>query len=553
MRRAKLGEILRNKGFVRVMEVHNGISALIANDVQVEADTDSGIIREFDALWGSGFTDSASKGLPDVELVSQDSRLSTIQEIINVTDKPIIVDGDTGGNFENFEFFVHRLERMGVSAVIIEDKKYPKRCSLDADARQELENIDVFSEKIQRGKKILISNDFMIIARIESIIAGYSVSDALMRAREYVRYADGIMIHSKDKSPEAVLRFAEGYDRICEDYAVRKPLVCVPTTYNMVIEKELRDAGFNIVIYANHSLRASYKAMETVCKTILEHGRSFEAIQYCAPVSTIFNVVGFTEIKKKDMETMKKRSKAKVITLDLGLESTKEICGDLPLPLLEINGKSIIRRQLDSLKRCHITDVVVAGSGNFDVESVKYCNVGDSKDLLQCISLLKPEMKQGFILVFSHILFDDSIMRRLLTTRGDIVIAADSSYPSYRNEADDVNLVVAKNKPPYREFLSEMEKEVFAIGCVVRRDTATHEFIGIAKFSPRGAETLIQACERAQGREMVQKSAREKVSFTDLLQEMITKGVTVNLVETFKGWIEITHKKNYELAKKMVF
>lgn len=535
------------------MEVHNGISALIANDIQIEADTDSGIIREFDALWGSGFTDSASKGLPDVELVSQDSRLSTIQEIVNVTDKPIIVDGDTGGNFENFEFFVHRLERMGVSAVIIEDKKYPKRCSLDADARQELEDPDVFSEKIQRGKKILISNDFMIIARIESIIAGYSVSDALMRAREYILCADGIMIHTKDKSPEAVLKFAEGYDRICEDYAVRKPLVCVPTTYNMVTEKELRDAGFNIVIYANHLLRASYKAMETVCKTILEHGRSFEALQYCAPVSTVFDMVGFTEIKKKDMETMKKGSKAKVITLDLGLESLKEICGDLPLPLLEINGKSLIRRQLDSLKRCHITDVVVAGrNGNLDVESVKYCDVGDSKDIFQCISLMKPEMKEGFILVFSHILFDDSIMRQLLRSTGDIVIAADSSYPSYREEANNVNLVITKDKPLYREFLSEMKKEVFAIGMGVKRDTATHEFIGIAKFSPHGAETLIQVCERVQ-REMVQKSARGKVSFTDLLQEMINRGVTVNLVETFKGWIEITHKKNYELAKKMVF
>ncbi len=532
------------------MEVHNGISALIANDVQIKADTDSGVIREFDALWGSGFTDSASKGLPDVELVSQDSRLSTIQEIVNVTNKPIIVDGDTGGNFENFEFFVHRLERMGVSAVIIEDKKYPKRCSLDADARQELENPDVFSEKIRRGKRILISNDFMIIARIESIIAGYSVRDALMRAREYILCADGIMIHTKDRSPEAVLKFAEGYTKICEEYSIRKPLVCVPTTYNMVTEKELRDAGFNIVIYANHLLRASYKAMETVCKTILEHGRSFEALQYCAPVSTIFDMVGFTEIKKKDMETMKKGSKFKVITLDLGLEPPKEICGDLPLPLLEINGKSIIRRQLDSLKRCHITDVVVAGSRYIDVESVKYYDI-NSKDIFQCISLMKPEMKQGFILVFSHILFDDSIVKRLLTSRGDIVIAADSSYPSYR-KANNVNLVITKNKPLYREFLSEMEKEVSAIGVNVKRDTATHEFIGIAKFSPRGAETLLQVCERVQESE-IKKSAQGKVLFTDLLQEMITKGVTVTLMETFKGWIEINHKKNYELAKKMVF
>src|SRR3989344_8162640 len=180
----KLKEALAIKGFIKVIEVHNGLSGLIANDFQIKTDFGS---LEFDALWESSLTDSASKGLPDIELVSMDSRLVTTEQIARVTDKPIIFDGDTGGDISQFEYLIPRLESIGVSAVIIEDKVFPKRNSLFQGAKQDLEDPKIFAEKIKAGKKVQKSRDFMIIARIETLIAGGTVEDALKRAGIYLR------------------------------------------------------------------------------------------------------------------------------------------------------------------------------------------------------------------------------------------------------------------------------------------------------------------------------------------------------------------------------
>lgn len=543
-RRVRLKEILREKGFVRVVEAHNGMSALLANDTRIQVAGEESV-REFDAFWESSFTDSASKGLPDAEIVSQDSRLSTIQQILDVTSKPIIVDGDTGGNTENFEYFVHRLENLSVSAVIVEDKKFPKRCSLDADARQELESPDVFSAKIRRGRNVLVSNDFMIIARIESIIAGYTVSDALRRARKYVECADGIMIHSKDKSPDAVLKFAKEYNIMCEERGVRKPLVCVPTTYDTVYENELKEAGFNIVIYANHLLRASYAAMEQVLKTILLHGRAYEANQYCVSVSTIFDTVGFTEIKQKDIESMKRESKTTALILDTVNPDT--IPGSVSS--LEVNGKSMLRRQYDSLKRYGITQVVVAGMHEpRDAVNVTFYTI-DSSNVLHALCTLEEEIAHGFILIFSHILCDPSLIANVLKTTGDIVIVGDSSYPFYRDNLRGTALVRTKEISSRRE-ISIVEKQVSAIGLAVKEDTATHEFTGIAKFSPRGSETLLTICKNYRELKRVPQGLH---AFSDVLQGIIDRGFTVHLMETFKGWIAVDTEEGYTCAKETVF
>ena len=263
-RRKKLKELLENKGFVKGIEVHNAISALIVNDLKVELDKNGKKeLKEFDFFWESSLTDSASKGHPDIEVVSFDSRIKTISEILEVTNKPIIVDGDTGGDIHHFEYFIPRLERIGVSAVIIEDKVFPKRNSLEAGTQQTQEEPDKFADKIRVGKAIQRSPDFMIIARIESLIAGKTVEEALSRAEKYLRAgADGIMIHSKSSEADDIIRFSESYDTLCKKLGFRKPLVCVPTTYNHIYEEQFQEWGFNVVIYANHLLRASYKAMQ---------------------------------------------------------------------------------------------------------------------------------------------------------------------------------------------------------------------------------------------------------------------------------------------------
>ncbi len=230
-----------------------------------------------------------------------DSRLSTVSQILEVTNLPLIIDGDTGGDVNALEYFVKKAENLGVSAIIIEDKVYPKRNSLDHESQQILEDPAIFSYKIRRGKHALLTNDFLIIARIESLIAGKGVADAMQRARCYLEAGvDGIMIHSKMRTADEILFFAREYQNLTREIGIEKPLVCVPTTYNSITELELRRAGVSIVIHANHLLRAAIKSMQKVCADILQTGRTLEAEQHCSSVEEIFDLVGFSDIKNKE-------------------------------------------------------------------------------------------------------------------------------------------------------------------------------------------------------------------------------------------------------------
>ena len=299
-RLSALKECIDRKGFARILESHSGLSGIIAERARVEK---NGQVIEYDGLWESSLTDSATKGLPDASIVGYDSRVHTIDEVLNVTTKPIIVDGDTGGEPAQFEYLVKHLERLGVSGVIIEDKVFPKRNSLDGNASQKLEDPQIFAEKIKCGKEVTATEDFMIIARLESLIAGMGLDDALSRAEQYMRAgADGIMIHSSAKDPSDILAFAEAYGNLSRRLGRHPALVCVPTTYNSITDLELAARGFEIIIHANHLLRAAYKAMCQVAQNILENGRSLEADVMCAAVPEIFSSVGYDRITAKDLE-----------------------------------------------------------------------------------------------------------------------------------------------------------------------------------------------------------------------------------------------------------
>src|SRR3989338_2821543 len=286
LRLRKLRKLIGLKSIVRVLEVHNGLTGRIVETVKVAED---GNIREFDGMWVSSLTDSTSRGKPDIELVDLTSRLHTIDQIFDATTKPLMFDGDTGGLIEHFVYTVKTLERLGVSAVIIEDKIGPKRNSLyGTDVMQEQDSIENFSKKISAGKKSQVNDNFMIIARIESLILKKDVKDAINRAKAYIQAgADGIMIHSKEKDPEEVLNFCKEYAQIKN----RVPLVAVPTTYSTITEEELSNAGVNVVIYANHLLRSAYPSMVKVAQTILHNQRAHEAEQHCMPINDILDLI----------------------------------------------------------------------------------------------------------------------------------------------------------------------------------------------------------------------------------------------------------------------
>lgn len=285
-----LRRLINAKPIVRILEAHDGLCGLIIENLEIQKGDKCEV---FDGMWSSSLTDSTSKGKPDIEAVDLTTRLQDLNNILECTTKPIIFDGDTGGKIEHFVFTVRTLERHGISAVIIEDKVGLKKNSLlGTDAIQTQDTIEGFCAKIKAGKEAQVTQDFMIIARIESLIAGKPMSDALERAYAYVEAgADGIMIHSKNKSGEDIKEFCLTFR---QRYA-HVPIVVVPTTYDHIHESELCEWGVNVVIYANHMLRAAYPAMMRVACTILENERAQEVRDLCMPIKEILELIPGTK------------------------------------------------------------------------------------------------------------------------------------------------------------------------------------------------------------------------------------------------------------------
>jgi len=290
LRRNKLRRLLLAKPIVRFIEAHNGLTGLIAENIGI--DTDSGC-KEFDGMWGSSLTESTSKGKPDIEAVDVSARMNTLNDIMEVTTKPIIYDADTGGKIEHFEFTVRTLERLGVSAAVIEDKVGLKKNSLFGnDVAQSQDTIEGFCAKLRAGKAAQVTDDFMIVARIESLILDAGMDDAVARASAYIDAgADAIMIHSRHKDPAEIFQFCEIY----KSFNNRVPLIAVPSSYNAVTEDELANRGVNVVIYANQLLRAAYPAMVKTAESILAHGRSAEADSGLLSIKEILELIPGTK------------------------------------------------------------------------------------------------------------------------------------------------------------------------------------------------------------------------------------------------------------------
>lgn len=557
-RRKLLKEKIQKNGFLRIIEVHNGLSALIGEKAQIKQKDKS---IEFDGFWESSLTDTASKGMPDAEIVGSESRIHTIDEICNVTTKPIIVDGDTGGAPSQFEFLVKKLERLGVSAVIIEDKVFPKRNSLDASAKQTLEEPEKFAEKIQRGNDVKISEDFLIIARIESLIAGVGLEDAVKRAEIYINVGvDGIMIHSKEESPDDILAFAAEYEKLCKRLGRRPILVAVPTTYNLITDQELADHGFNIIIHANHLLRSAHKAMKKTAEVILLNDRNFEAEPICSSVKKIFEEVDFEWIKSQD----KKYSKEQKISVIIPAASKDPNFEDTPKALIDVCGKTVLQRQLETIRKIGLRNVsVVRGYKGkmIDYDNVKYYdnNDFDRKHSLHSLFCARESMDKGFILLYSDILFNEEVFRSLIQQEGDIVLLVDNSYRYHKHDIDKkLDLIVSKSKQfsHYRTLQPITKIEVAKIGKKIDKDDADFEFIGIAYFSEKGAEILKKVyddCRRRNtGNNFHETESFNQAGVTDIIQEVIDRGFTVNALKVYKGWIEIHNKKDKEVAEKMI-
>jgi len=280
IRMRRFRRLLASSPVIRILEVHSGLTSLIVENTKINQE---GRELEFDGMWVSSLTDSVSKGKPDNGFVDLTSRVSTIEEALEGTTKPLIFDGDTGGLAEHFVFSVRTLERLGVSAVVIEDKEGLKQNSLyGTDVPQIQVAPEIFGQKITAGKKAQITEDFAIIARIESLILGAGIDDALNRAQIYIESgADAIMIHSREETSDEIFEFCKQF----REKSNQVPLVVAPTTYNETLEEEFIAAGVQVVIYANHLLRSSYPNMVRTAESILRHGRAKEAEEFCMPIA----------------------------------------------------------------------------------------------------------------------------------------------------------------------------------------------------------------------------------------------------------------------------
>ena len=553
-----LRQTLSRRGFVRIIEAHSGLSAIVGETATAEL---NGETREYDGLWESSLTDSATKGLPDASIIGVESRLHTINEILHVTRKPLIVDGDTGGEIPQLEYLVSHLERLGVSAVIIEDKVFPKRNSLDATASQELEDSEVFAEKIRAGRRAALTDDFMVVARLESLIAGTGLDDALERAKRYVLAGvDGIMIHSNQRDPDDLFAFARAYGPLCEELGRRPPLVSVPTTYNQHSEERLVEAGFNTIIHANHLLRTSHRAMKEVASLILENGSSATADELCSPVKEIFSVVGFDSITAQD----RLRSSKLRVPVIIPAAGKDPVFPEHPKSLISVAGKRILDYQLESIRKSGLkTAVIVKGH-----EGPQYDVYSDDPNLVFCDHTLHAEthalhslmqarghMERGFALLFSDILFDHEILKQFILCREDIVLAIDNSYTYHKHDVDKrLDLVVSKKSftPEFRSLRLESVTALVRIGKHIDLGMADSEFVGMAYFSEEGARALqatYDDCESKIKGPFHEAASFQRAAITDMLQELMDRGFPVHGLEVRRGWREIHTREDVGLAE----
>lgn len=497
-------QLLDERRPLRFLEAHSGISALIVENTKIQQGERT---VEYDGIWVSSLTDSGSKGIPDAEILGPESRCALVAEIANVTTKPVIVDADTGGSFAQFQYFVKNIERAGASGLVVEDKVFPKLNSLDPDAVQKLEDPRIFSQKIQVGKSARMSANFMIVARLESLTIGTGLEDALTRSKAFIEAgADGIMIHSRSRNADEILEFARRYERLCAQIGRRPPLVCVPTTYNSITDDELGKVGFQIIIHANQMLRSSYKTMKETAESILLNDRGFEADTLCAPVSEIFRAVGFYELKDQDARAAKLRNLAVIIPA----ARKDPIFRDVPKSLISIAGKTILDHQLEVLRSIGLRRIVVIRGyeGNQikrdDITLLNNKNYED-RHSLHSLFVAREHMHGGFLLVFSDILFNEEIVKRLLDCDADIVLAVDNSYRFHKKDiTKELDLVVSRQ--PSSAFQRTLTPtriiDIRQIGKKIAKELADNEFVGIAYFSPEVADTLpliYEDCENVEG------------------------------------------------------
>jgi len=543
----KLRELFRKPGFFRLIGAHNGLTARL------------GERAGFEGIWASSLEMSASHAVPDANVLTMTDYLDMAISMNDVVSIPVVVDVDQGyGNSTNVIRMVKKFEKAGVAGVMMEDKLFPKQNSLLADGRQELAPIAEFVGKIMAAKNAQKTEEFMVMARLEALIAGWGQEEAMKRAKAYVKAgADAIMIHSKNEDPKEVIDFVTSWK---EDV----PLVIVPTTYYNFTEDKIRQySQIKMVIYANHGIRTIVKSVSETFNEISKNGGTHTVVPKIAPVKEVFELQDTFVMKEEEKKFLKTGKEIKAIIPAAGGSSYtplfKDLLQDRPLTMLDINGKSILQRTVEILNKCGIRDInVITGYKEeaINVEGIKLIHNREykQKSILHSIIEGLENVDGDTLLVYADIVFDKSIIDRLLTCEKDINLAIDISY---REENYDkvYDLVVAKRSPTKGKGVLSCGKEnpILKIGRNVKRGEATHEFFGILFLSQKGLKTI-----KKEFSIMKEKASKingidiDKADFSDFLQELINKRIQIDSMEVSKGWTEIHTFDDYKKVCEML-
>ena len=549
----KLRELMARPGPIVIVGAHNGMSGKIGEEAG------------FDGLWASGFEISASYAIPDANILTMAENLHAARMMNDVTAIPVVADCDNGyGNAINVIRCIEEYERAGIAAICIEDNVFPKRCSFYAGVKRELSPIEEHAGKIRAAKQTQRDRDFVVIARTEALIAGWGMDEALTRGRAYADAgADMVLIHSKSKSPDEVLSFAKAWDR------PEVPLVCVPTIYRGTKVAELHEAGFKMIIMANHAMRSSIKAMTDTLKTLRKEGYTGSVDDKVVPLERVYELIGVDKMKKDEGAFMPSESPG-VTAVILGAGQSQgllPLTESVPKPMLDIKGRTILERQIEVLNACGVKDVAVVRGYKKEAITVPNVRLYDNDDYAttsEVHSLFRAGKELGgpFLFLYGDILFEKGHLEKLLKSPAEISVLVDRSWgeaarPATADGRGPADLVALKDaqEAGYRFVGAEVPHAVAKIGRTIDPKAAQGEFVGMAMFTPKGARLLTdlygQLRETQSGR-FHEADSLKNATFTDLLQELIDRGTEVHAIDVYKGWLEIDTFEDYRRAWALI-
>ena len=547
----KLRELMARPGPIVIIGAHNGLSGKIGEEAG------------FEGLWASGFEISASYAVPDANILTMAENLHAAQMMNNSTQIPVIADCDNGyGNAINVIRCVEEYERAGIAAICMEDNVFPKRCSFYAGVKRELSPVEEHAGKIRAAKATQKNPDFMVIARTEALIAGWGMEEALMRGRAYADAgADMVLIHSKSKDPDEVISFAKQWDR------PNTPLVCVPTIYKGTTVDQLHKAGFKLIIFANHAIRSSIKAMTETLTTLKREMFTGSVEDRVVPLERVYQLVGVDKMKTEEGAFMPSESPGvTAIILAAGQsQGLLPLTEELPKPMLDIKGKTILERQIDVLNACGVKEVAVVRGYKKDAIKIPNARFYDNDEFAttnEAFSLFRAakELKGPFLFLYGDILFERSHLEKLLKSPADVSIVVDRAYgetgrPESNRGAPDLVTLKDAQESGYRFLGAEAPHQVARVGRTLAPAQANGEFVGMAMFSAKGARALTdcyQQLSETQKGAFHEADSLRTASFTDLVQELIDRGSEVSAIDVYKGWLEIDTFEDYRRAWALI-